>query len=34
MKKKQAPKPRLAPPLVIERDDLDHGIDVVLEVLG
>lgn len=25
---------RLAPPLVIERDDLDHGIDVVLEVLG
>lgn len=25
---------RLAPPLVIEPDDLDHGIDVVLEVLG
>lgn len=25
---------RLAPPLTISRDDLDHGIDVVLKVLG
>ena len=25
---------RLAPPLTISREDLDHGIDVVLKVLG
>ncbi|MEI2641731.1 MAG: ornithine--oxo-acid transaminase [Candidatus Nanopelagicales bacterium] len=25
---------RLAPPLTIDREDLDHGIDVVLKVLG
>ena len=25
---------RIAPPLVIDRTDLDHGIDVLLDVLG